>query len=87
MSGAGVKRECNGRLSGLDRVLLDHLSFSVTSEPLIDQALALNSRANCHVTFRFTAEEVIGYIRICRPGSVIGPQQNFMCDIQASLTA
>lgn len=26
----------------------------------------------------FTAEEAIGYIRICRPGSVIGPQQNYL---------
>lgn len=31
---------------------------------------------------RFTAEEVIGYIRVCRPGSVIGPQQGFIRDIQ-----
>lgn len=31
---------------------------------------------------RFTAEEVIGYIRVCRPGSVIGPQQGFIKDIQ-----
>ncbi|KAF5843178.1 hypothetical protein DUNSADRAFT_1605 [Dunaliella salina] len=37
--------------------------------------------------FKFTAEEVIGYIRLCRPGSVIGPQQNFLCDIQAMLWA
>lgn len=26
----------------------------------------------------FTAAEAIGWIRICRPGSVIGPQQNFL---------
>jgi hypothetical protein len=26
---------------------------------------------------------VIGYIRVCRPGSVIGPQQNFVKEIQA----
>eukprot|EP00878_Enallax_costatus_P017822 GHUV01018728.1.p1 GENE.GHUV01018728.1~~GHUV01018728.1.p1 ORF type:complete len:340 (+),score=151.42 GHUV01018728.1:1894-2913(+) len=32
--------------------------------------------------YRFTAEEVIGYIRICRPGSVIGPQQGFIKEIQ-----
>ncbi|KAF8072515.1 CDC14A [Scenedesmus sp. PABB004] len=32
--------------------------------------------------YGFTAEEVIGYIRICRPGSVIGPQQGFIKDIQ-----
>ena len=28
--------------------------------------------------YHFTAEEVIGYIRICRPGSIIGPQQDFL---------
>ncbi|GMH39216.1 hypothetical protein BSKO_07114 [Bryopsis sp. KO-2023] len=33
-------------------------------------------------TFRFTAEEALGYIRICRPGSVIGPQQNFIKEMQ-----
>lgn len=32
--------------------------------------------------FRFTAEEAIGYIRVCRPGSVIGPQQNFLKDTE-----
>lgn len=26
----------------------------------------------------FSAEEAIGYIRVCRPGSVIGPQQNYL---------
>lgn len=31
--------------------------------------------------YRFTAEEVIGYIRVCRPGSVIGPQQNFLREV------
>uniref|UniRef100_A0A673BD39 protein-tyrosine-phosphatase n=1 Tax=Sphaeramia orbicularis TaxID=375764 RepID=A0A673BD39_9TELE len=28
--------------------------------------------------FRFTAAEAIAWIRICRPGSIIGPQQNFL---------
>jgi cell division cycle 14 len=28
--------------------------------------------------FAFTAEEAMGYIRICRPGSVIGPQQHYL---------
>ena len=28
--------------------------------------------------YGFSAEEAIGYIRVCRPGSVIGPQQNFL---------
>lgn len=27
---------------------------------------------------RFTAEEIIGWMRIVRPGSIIGPQQQFM---------
>jgi cell division cycle 14 len=28
--------------------------------------------------YRFTAAEVIAWLRICRPGSVIGPQQNYL---------
>lgn len=32
--------------------------------------------------YRFTTEEVIGYIRICRPGSVIGPQQNYLREVR-----
>uniref|UniRef100_A0A8C1KUG2 Cell division cycle 14B n=1 Tax=Cyprinus carpio TaxID=7962 RepID=A0A8C1KUG2_CYPCA len=35
--------------------------------------------------FRLTAAEAIAWIRICRPGSVIGPQQNFIDEKQASL--
>jgi hypothetical protein len=30
----------------------------------------------------FTAEEALGYIRLVRPGSVIGPQQAFLREIQ-----
>jgi cell division cycle 14 len=29
--------------------------------------------------FRFPAAAFIGYIRICRPGSILGPQQKFLC--------
>jgi cell division cycle 14 len=32
--------------------------------------------------YHFTAKEVIGYMRICRPGMVIGPQQHYLSDIQ-----
>eukprot|EP00899_Mesostigma_viride_P011663 jgi/Mesvir1/20498/Mv12384-RA.1 len=32
--------------------------------------------------FNFTAEEVIGYLRILRPGSIIGPQQHYMKEVQ-----
>ncbi|XP_053179104.1 dual specificity protein phosphatase CDC14AB isoform X1 [Scomber japonicus] len=35
--------------------------------------------------YRFTAGEAIAWIRICRPGSVIGPQQHFLEEKQASM--
>ncbi|XP_031146826.1 cell division cycle 14Aa [Sander lucioperca] len=35
--------------------------------------------------FRFTAAEAIAWNRICRPGSIIGPQQNFLEEKQHSL--
>lgn len=35
--------------------------------------------------YRFTAREIIGWMRVCRPGSVIGPQQQFMESIQARM--
>ncbi|KAM9744165.1 dual specificity protein phosphatase CDC14B isoform 4-T4 [Menidia menidia] len=37
--------------------------------------------------YRLTAAEAIAWIRICRPGSVIGPQQNFVEENQNSLWA
>ncbi|KAJ8380830.1 hypothetical protein SKAU_G00016080 [Synaphobranchus kaupii] len=37
--------------------------------------------------YRLSAAEAIAWIRICRPGSIIGPQQNFVEDKQASLWA
>jgi len=41
----------------------------------------------CYVMkhFKFTAPEIIAWMRICRPGSVIGPQQNFLEEKQAWL--
>ncbi|XP_028443060.1 LOW QUALITY PROTEIN: dual specificity protein phosphatase CDC14AB [Perca flavescens] len=35
--------------------------------------------------YRFTAAEAIAWIRICRPGSVIGPQQHFLEEKQAAM--
>ena len=32
--------------------------------------------------FPITAPECIGWLRLCRPGSVIGPQQNFLMDME-----
>lgn len=35
--------------------------------------------------YRFTAEECIGWLRIARPGSVIGPQQHFIKEMQSKM--
>uniref|UniRef100_A0A6Q2YLK7 Cell division cycle 14A n=1 Tax=Esox lucius TaxID=8010 RepID=A0A6Q2YLK7_ESOLU len=35
--------------------------------------------------YRFTAAEAIAWIRVCRPGSVIGPQQHFLEEKQAAM--
>nr|XP_005161774.1 dual specificity protein phosphatase CDC14AB isoform X4 [Danio rerio] len=37
--------------------------------------------------YRFTSAEAIAWIRICRPGSIIGPQQHYLEEKQASLWA
>jgi len=34
--------------------------------------------------YKFNAADFIGYIRMCRPGSVLGPQQQFLVDKQDS---
>ena len=35
--------------------------------------------------YRLTAEECIGWLRIARPGSIIGPQQYFLREMQAKM--
>lgn len=58
-----------------------------------DQAMAVHCKAGLGRTgtcigaylmkhYRLTAREVIGWMRICRPGMVIGPQQYFLADIE-----
>lgn len=37
--------------------------------------------------YKFTASECIAWTRICRPGSIIGPQQNFLEEKQAGMWA
>jgi len=37
--------------------------------------------------YRFPAASFIGWIRICRPGSVLGPQQQYLNDIQSKMFA
>jgi len=35
--------------------------------------------------FQFPARAFIGWNRICRPGSILGPQQQFVCDMQPEM--
>eukprot|EP00435_Cladocopium_sp_Y103_P067679 s137_g30.t1 len=35
--------------------------------------------------FQFPARAWIGWNRICRPGSILGPQQQFLCDMQQDM--
>merc|ERR1712217_293780 len=39
----------------------------------------------CMKHYQFPARAFIGWNRICRPGSILGPQQQFMCDMQAEM--
>lgn len=61
-----------------------------------DGALAVHCKAGlgrtgtligCYLMkhYRFTAAETIAWIRICRPGSIIGPQQHFLEEKQAAM--
>ena len=37
--------------------------------------------------YKIPAHAMIGWIRVCRPGSVLGPQQHFLCEKEATLLA
>jgi cell division cycle 14 len=41
----------------------------------------------CMKHFRFPARAWIGWSRIVRPGSVLGPQQQFLCEMEATMFA
>jgi len=45
------------------------------------------SLIGCYVMkhYRWTAQEFIAWVRICRPGSVIGPQQQFLKNLQRQM--
>lgn len=35
--------------------------------------------------FGFPAAAFIGWIRICRPGSILGPQQHYLCEMEQEM--
>jgi cell division cycle 14 len=39
----------------------------------------------CMKHFGFPARAFIGWIRICRPGSILGPQQHYLCEMQEEM--
>jgi len=41
----------------------------------------------CYVMkhYKFPARDLIGWLRLARPGTVLGPQQQFLCDKQAAM--
>ena len=39
----------------------------------------------CIKHFRFPVKEIIAWIRICRPGSIMGPQQQFLIENEENL--
>ena len=72
--------------------VLDRIVAAFETVPA-DKAFAVHCKAGLGRTgtcigaymmkhFKFTAAEAIGWMRICRPGMVIGPQQQFLKDIE-----
>lgn len=75
--------------------ILENVLKEMESVP-INEAMAIHCKAGLGRTgtcigaflmkhYRFSAAEAIGWMRICRPGMVIGPQQHFLQDLEQKL--
>lgn len=40
---------------------------------------------HCMTKYGFSAASAIAWIRICRPGSILGGQQQFLLDVEANI--
>ena len=78
------------------KAALQKLSEDGVGEAKTDGAMAVHCKAglgrtgvliSCYMMkhFGFTAKEAIGYIRVCRPGSILGPQQAYLCEAEGKL--